>query len=151
MENLQINESLALGQRIASAIARSGRKKKDIAVELGYSPQAVTGWEKTGRIQLSTLRDLGLLLGENLLGVNGVIADLDQAIQEVIKIMQETDNRGREKILSKVKDELLLHKAFLLHTSAETSAQVLGLSGVSKSISDNSNQHGEPLPPPEVQ
>lgn len=46
MENLQINESLELGKRIAFAIARSGRKKKDIAVELGYSPQAVTGWEK---------------------------------------------------------------------------------------------------------
>ena len=89
-----------------------------------------------------------------IMSKGGVSEDADlyyKETKEIIYIMQNTDNRGREKILSKAEDELLLHKAFLRQTSAETSAQVLGLSGVSKSISDNSSLNDEPLPPPEVQ
>ena len=137
MENSQKNESLELANKISSAIERSGKKKKDIATELGYSAQAVTGWEKTGRIQLSTLRDLGLLLGENLLGVNGLIDDLDPAIKQVIKIMQEIDDRGRSNIFTFSQDEMDRRVAHSKVTKQQISSSLSAINAIDKKINDD--------------
>jgi len=52
----------ALADRIRRAIQASRRPKADIAEKLGVSPQAVTGWEKKGRISKTSLSGLARLL-----------------------------------------------------------------------------------------
>jgi transcriptional regulator with XRE-family HTH domain len=91
----QIDDSLALAELIKSAIAKSGLTKKSIAEELGVKPQAITGWERTGRIHRSTLRDLGKLVGENLTGDEAGVSDLHAETQAVIKMMEESELEGR--------------------------------------------------------
>lgn len=89
-----------------------------------------------------------------LVAKGGIPADADlyyPETKEIIRIMQDTDNRGREKILSRAKDELLLHNAFLRQTSIETAGQISGISKVNRSISDNSSLNDEIVRPPEAQ
>lgn len=52
-----------LAELIRQAIAASPKTKAEIAELLGVSPQAVTGWEKNGRIGKKTLAGLALLTG----------------------------------------------------------------------------------------
>ena len=70
-----------------------------------------------------------------LISSGGIAEEGDIYFQEtrkIIHIMQNTDNRGREKILSKAIDELLLHNAFLSMTSAQLKSEMSGVGKISQ-------------------
>ena len=56
-------DNQALAEKIRRAIKQSPLTKVEIAEEMGVSPQAITGWEKNGRIGKFTLPKLAALLG----------------------------------------------------------------------------------------
>ena len=63
--------NLAVASRIRAAVLATKKPKKEVATLLGVSPQAVTGWEKTGRISKEVLAGLSRLSGvpmEEILG-----------------------------------------------------------------------------------
>lgn len=95
---------------IKEAIAASGKKKSAIALELDIKPQAITGWETTGRIHRTMLRKLGLVLGKNLCGEESTIEDLDEDTKQVVKLMEMTDNEGRVRARIAVTDILNQYK-----------------------------------------
>lgn len=53
-----------LAERIRAAIADSGRTKAEIAGACGVTPQALTGWEKTGKVTKYNLVLLSRLTGK---------------------------------------------------------------------------------------
>ena len=96
--------------QIKEAIASSGMKKSAIAEKLGIKPQAITGWETTGRIHRTMLRELGNVLGRNLSGDEATINDLDDDIKQVVRMMEETDADGRIRARLAVTDAIAQHK-----------------------------------------
>lgn len=65
---LDLNEKLrtALASRIRAVIADLPYSKADTAERLGVTPQAITGWEKRGRIGKTALTKLAALTGHSV-------------------------------------------------------------------------------------
>lgn len=111
MRSAQIEESLATAEAIKSAIAESGLSKKKIADEMGVTPPAVQGWERTGRITPVLLRQLGKLLKKNLSGQAGLITELPPLILSVVELMTALDDEGRQRIYIAAKDAAHLYSS----------------------------------------
>lgn len=66
LKKLPTPEQIALGKRVKEAIATLGRGgKRDVANRCGVSEQAVTGWEKTGRISKERITVISEMTGYN--------------------------------------------------------------------------------------
>jgi phage repressor protein C with HTH and peptisase S24 domain len=65
-DNQAMLANQTLAERIRTAIADSGRTKAEIAGECGVTPQALTGWEKTGKVTKNNLARLAELTGKPL-------------------------------------------------------------------------------------
>ncbi|GAA5075645.1 hypothetical protein GCM10025759_19370 [Lysobacter panacisoli] len=59
-------DNAAVAERLKKAIADLPYSKSEVADRLGVSPQAVTGWESTGRIGKKSLAGLALMSGRSV-------------------------------------------------------------------------------------
>lgn len=83
-----------MADRIRQAIAESGKRKYVIAAELGVSQQAVTGWEKRGKVTKANLAGLAKATGKPVgyfYGVEGAgdIEDVALALLAMCDLLRE--------------------------------------------------------------
>lgn len=104
-----------LRARIAQAIKTSGKKQKEIAAEVGVTPQAITKWLKSGTISTESLEKFASATGVNLVWL---ITGKENQEVDVIA----TNSEGAWAIEAKAVKDNYLQGSFALNKSISVDA-----------------------------